>query len=271
MVEYQCDYCGKISSKRKSYIKPHNFCNAECYHKYQSEFIRGENNKNSKPKNKYYCVNCNKEIEKLECQIKNNKNIFCSKKCRLEYDSKTFKGKGNPNYKGGDILFNCLYCKNEFYRPLHQKNRAKFCCKKCKDKYWSEVLSKTPENQKRLRQQGINAMLSQKNKFTKPEMIVNEYLKQYNIECFPQHPMFNRFVVDFFIPSLNIVIEVLGDYWHGNPLKYIDDKLTEKQLKSREKDKFKNEYLTEKGYEVHMIWENDIYKQLDKTMEFLNI
>ncbi len=272
MVEVECDYCkNKFKLKGKSYIKKHNFCCRECYHKYQSEFLRGENNKNSKPKNIYYCANCNKEIKKLESQVRNYKNVFCSKECRFEYDSKIFKGEGNPNYKQGNITIKCLYCGKEFERPAYQEGRAKYCCKECKDKHWSEVLSKTPENQKRLKQQGFKAKKSQKTKFTKPEKIVYDYLQNHNIECIPQYPMFNRFVVDFFVPSSKIVIEVLGDYWHANPLKYKDDELTEKQLKTREKDKIKMDYLTNEGYKVYMIWENDIYKRLDKTMAFIGI
>jgi len=269
MVEYTCNYCGKIAKKRKSYIREHNFCCRECYNKYQSGVLRGTNNKNSIAKKTYNCTNCNKEVLLLESQAKHKNNIFCSKQCRNEYDSKTFSGKGNPNYRNGNITIKCLYCGKEFDRASYQKGRAKYCSKECKDKHWSEVISKTPENQKRLKQQGVNAMLNQKNKFTKPERIVNNYLLLYNINAIPQHPMFNRFVVDFFIPSLNIVIEVLGDYWHGNPLKYTDNQLTEKQIKTREKDKNKLDFLTKEGYEVHMIWENDIYKYLEKTMEFI--
>lgn len=270
MVEVKCDYCKKnFNLKGKSYIKKHNFCCRECYHKYQSDFLRGKDNKNSIEKNIYYCANCNKEIALLESQAKYKKNIFCSKQCRFQYDSKVFVGSGNPNYRDGNIIINCLCCNKEFARPANQKGRAKYCSKECKNKYWSEVLSKTPENQKRLIQQGITAKLNQKNKFTKPEIIVYDYIQKLNIICIPQHPMCNRFVVDFFIPSLNMVIEVLGDYWHGNPLKYSDDKITEKQLKHRQKDKFKMDYLIKEGYEVHMIWENDIYKRLDEIMSFL--
>lgn len=270
MVKAQCTYCKRFFElKGESYRKEHNFCSRECYHKYQSEFLRGKNNKNSVDKNTYFCANCGKQILELESQVKSKKNIFCSKECRFAYDSKTFKGKGNPNYKRGNIKIKCLYCGKKFERPAYQKGRAKYCSKECKNKYLSEVLSKTPEYQKRLRQQGIKAMKSQKNKFTKPERIVYEYLQENNIYSIPQHPMFNRFVVDFFIPSFNMVIEVLGDYWHGNPLKYSDSQLRAKQLKNREKDKIKYDFLTANGYEVHMIWENDIYKKLKETMNFI--
>jgi len=272
MVEVICDNCGKnIKLKGKSYIKKHNFCNRKCYGEFRKKYYVGSNVYSYKERKVYYCKNCNKEILSLDCVMKNKKNIFCSRECRNEYDSKIFKGNGNPNYKNGDIEIKCLYCGKSFERPYAQKDRAKYCSKECKNKHWSEVLSKTPENQERLRQQGINAMKKSKNKFTKPEKVVYEYLQDNNIICIPQYPMYNRFVVDFYIPSLDIVIEVLGDYWHGNPLKYPKEKLTERQLKHQQKDKIKMEYLTNNNHKVYMIWENDIYKDIVKTMNFLNI
>jgi G:T-mismatch repair DNA endonuclease (very short patch repair protein)/endogenous inhibitor of DNA gyrase (YacG/DUF329 family) len=266
---FNCDYCGKESTKRKSYFKEHNFCSRECYAAFRKIYYIGDKVYNYKPKSVYYCTNCGKEIESLECAMKNKKNIFCSKQCRNEYDSKVYSGKGNPNYQGG-LTVNCLNCGKAFKRTPYQKGRAKYCSKECKDEYWSNVLSKTPENQERLKAHGVKVMKSQKTKFTKPEKIVNEYLINKNIISIPQHPMFNKYVVDFFIPSLNKVIEVLGDYWHGNPLKYPPDKITQRQLDAHLRDKSKKEYLEQEGYTVHMIWENDIYEQLEQTMSFLN-
>ena len=270
MVDVKCDYCGKTFKKKKSYIKKHNFCSRKCYGEFRKIYYVGEKVHNSKPRNTYYCANCNKEIQMLESTARYKKNIFCSKQCRFEYDSKVYKGVGNPNYKKGNIKINCLNCGKEFERPAYQENRAKYCSKKCKDEYWSKVLSKTKEHRERLILQGIKAKKTQKNKFTKPEKIVYDYLNKNGIECIPQYPMYNMFVVDFFIPSLNIVIEVLGDYWHGNPSKYSFAELSETQLKHQKKDKIKKDFLLSKGHNVYMIWENDIYKNLDETMNFLS-
>jgi len=87
--------------------------------------------------------------------------------------------------------------------------------------------------------------------------------------------MYDRFVVDFYLPDYNIVIEVQGDYWHGNPKIYGNDvnlkPLTEKQLKTKEKDNYKYNFLTDKQHIVYMIWETDIYEDVTECLKFLNI
>lgn len=272
MINIICDFCNKeFKLKGKSYIKKHNFCSRECYHKFQSEFYRGDNHRLTKEKNRYSCAYCGKSIYMLESQVKNKKNIFCSKQCRFNYDKIHFAGEGNPNYRNGNIKIKCLNCNEIFVRPASQEGRAKYCSKACKDQHWSNVLSKTPENQERLKKQGANSLIKGKNKFTKPEMIILAFLESNSIYFIPQHPMYDRFVVDFYLPDYNIVIEVLGDYWHGNPIKIKYNKLTEKQIKNKEKDIFKENFLREKGHTVHMIWENDIYKNFRYVESILKL
>ena len=67
--------------------------------------------------------------------------------------------------------------------------------------------------------------------------------------------------VDGFNLKTNTVYEFLGDYWHGNPIKYSFNKLN-----SHRKEKFgylfKETFrifdkIKEKGYKVKYIWEND--------------
>jgi G:T-mismatch repair DNA endonuclease (very short patch repair protein) len=65
---------------------------------------------------------------------------------------------------------------------------------------------------------------------------------------------------DIFIPSLNLVIECDGDYWHANPLKFTNP--SNRQLKQIDKDKIRTKELKEKGYNVLRLWECDI-KQLN--------
>ena len=65
---------------------------------------------------------------------------------------------------------------------------------------------------------------------------------------------------DVFIPSKNIIIEFQGDYWHGNPLKYSDDELSEYQKKKVTKDNELREYCSENGINLIEIWESDYDK-----------
>jgi very-short-patch-repair endonuclease len=56
--------------------------------------------------------------------------------------------------------------------------------------------------------------------------------------------------------NTNVLVEVDGDYWHGNPKIY--SKLNEIQLKQKERD-IKNEQLAkENGFIVLRFWESDI-------------
>ena len=65
---------------------------------------------------------------------------------------------------------------------------------------------------------------------------------------------------DVFIPSKNIIIEFQGDYWHGNPLKYSDDELSEYQKKKVIKDNELREYCSENGINLIEVWESDYDK-----------
>lgn len=67
--------------------------------------------------------------------------------------------------------------------------------------------------------------------------------------------------VDGYCEETNIVYEFNGDYWHGNPAKYDQNKINKKsnktfgELYQRTKDKVK--LLEEAGYKVISIWESD--------------
>lgn len=80
---------------------------------------------------------------------------------------------------------------------------------------------------------------------TNIEKILYEYLLYKNIKFEKQHNINNRFVVDAYVPSLNLVIEADGNYWHS-----LD--------KIKKKDKAENAYLKACGYKVIRLSEKDI-------------
>lgn len=62
---------------------------------------------------------------------------------------------------------------------------------------------------------------------------------------------------DFKIKESNILLEIDGDYWHGNPkLKKHFYKLEE----VKNNDLFKNQFAEQNGYKVIRFWESDIYE-----------
>ena len=78
-------------------------------------------------------------------------------------------------------------------------------------------------------------------------------------------------IYDIFIPSLNLVIEYNGDYWHCNPKKYKPDYFNQKKQKTAkelwEYDKNKIDLIREKGYnlEIAAAVEPNVFKVVPKT------
>ena len=79
----------------------------------------------------------------------------------------------------------------------------------------------------------------------------------------------DRYICDIFIPSLNLIIEFNGDYWHCNPNKYDKDYYhIIKQKKSKdiwEEDQIRVDNIKKNGYNLEVIWECDL-----KTPYYLN-
>lgn len=70
-----------------------------------------------------------------------------------------------------------------------------------------------------------------------------------------------KLLYDIFIPKLNLLVEVNGDYWHGNPLIYDANYKIRTNLYARDKweqDKHKNLLAVNKGYNTLTLWENQI-------------
>ena len=66
------------------------------------------------------------------------------------------------------------------------------------------------------------------------------------------------YAVDNYLPEHNLVIEVMGDYWHCNPIKYSSIRYRN-QMKTISRDKAKHTYLLNNhGIEVLYLWEHDI-------------
>lgn len=83
---------------------------------------------------------------------------------------------------------------------------------------------------------------------TKPELIMKAILSKLNIEY--EHPYFIKnikhfYLADFFIPKLNLIIEVDGKYWHNYPF-------------GKEIDNIRTNEIKEVGYNILRFWENQI-------------
>jgi len=113
-----------------------------------------------------------------------------------------------------------------------------------------------------LKNQLKKARLECKKKNTKIELKIKNLLIDSNISFIEQYPI-DCFIVDFWVNN-NFVIECLGDYWHCNPIKYIDyNKINNTQMKNLDRDKRKIKYFENNNIKYLLFWESDIEKNIN--------
>lgn len=138
-----------------------------------------------------------------------------------------------------------------------------------------------PEAYSKMKAKGGRAATSKQERYrkTKPELKLEEFLKQNNVEYDYSCIMGSKercFQYDFIIRHRRILIEVQGDYWHGHPDLYNEDgsndkkKLNDIQIKNMNKDKLKEQFAKEKNFKLIYIWESEINKgDFSKIKEIL--
>ena len=222
------------------------------------------------------CPKCNKDIKTyskdkvIACRNHFNKlknNSLC-KPCSLKMQV----GEGNPFFgkkhtkeslnkmsksKKGQYSGNQNHMKQEKYRQMSRDiMRSNWDNGILDRKVISEQMKQTQRSGK------IKSVIVSK----KEKEIVKE-LKELGYKTISSYRVDSK-ICDIYIPSLNLIIEYFGDYWHCNPKKYEPDyyhqikKKTAKEL--WEYDKNKIDLAVEKGYNLEVVWESD-YKS-DKTI-----
>lgn len=102
---------------------------------------------------------------------------------------------------------------------------------------------------------------------TKPEIKLYEFLKEHNVDFDYSCIMGSGekcYQYDFIIHHKRILIEVQGNYWHGDPCLYNEDgsngkkQLNNIQKKNIERDKLKYQFATDKNFTIIYIWESEI-------------
>ena len=103
---------------------------------------------------------------------------------------------------------------------------------------------------------GIRSVNS-KPKKTKIEKATEQKLQELDIKFKYNFILQNKAQYDFLIND-NIVLEVHGDFWHGNPEVY--STLTERQEYKKKRDIEKQKLAEDNGYKYLVIWESQIKK-----------
>ena len=230
---------------------------------------------NQKIKIKVYCKKCGKELIVKPSQYKKQKQFLCD-----DHIKHRRSGIDSPFYKR--ITVNCTNCGKaysvtpyDYYKTNRFGDNHNFCCQQCYWEYRARYYIKekssmfgtkqSEENKMKQRELAIrmiaNGELPQT--MTQPHKKINDLLQSNNIEVENEHSE-KYHSIDIYLPEYNLMIEIMGDYWHANPLKYDINNLTKQQKKSIKQDKSKHTYV--KKYvdiEILYLWEQDIITQID--------
>lgn len=242
-----CDNCGKIFYRRQYHIdrQEHKFCSLECQMEYQHK-EKFEMRK---------CQICGKEFECSKISTQR----FCSNKCNSEWQ-KTIIGENNPAFKS--VKIPCTYCRKDHYVKPYKLNIQEyfFCNEKCRQDWYANVYSQTDEWREKKREEAIKILESGAISKTqsKPQQIVDSILEKNNIS-FEREKSVKYYCIDNYLVESKLMIEVMGDYWHSNPLKF-SNKINQIQYDRIPKDKAKHTYVKNKyNVEILYLWESDIY------------
>lgn len=252
-----CVNCGRKRklARNDSDTAINRYCGLDCYYEWLAK-----NGQPATQKRVYFnCEFCGKEFSKPKCHANRAKRHFCSDECHGKYKSSLPTG-SSPLFT--QQLIECDTCSKLFYKKPSHMGENNFCSKKCQTTWQN-----TPEMKQFYREKMLDT-LSTYPRRTKPESIVAEYFTSQNIEFTEQETINNRFCVDFLIKSptaKGIIIEVLGDYFHCNPLMY-PAPINNMQKENLANDKRKFNYLKKCGYIVYGIWEKDILGNIERAM-----
>lgn len=93
------------------------------------------------------------------------------------------------------------------------------------------------------------------------EIKIQNFLEQLGIEYYSNFfikEIPHAYRCDIFVPSIKLVIECDGDWWHGNLKKYSKEKLTDRILNQMEIDKNRNKELVSNRFNILRLWEGEI-------------
>lgn len=74
---------------------------------------------------------------------------------------------------------------------------------------------------------------------------------------------------DFYLPKSNLIIEIDGDFWHGNPEKYKKEELKGHQIRAQRIDEYKTKWALLHSIPILRFWESDIRKNPKEVMKIL--
>ena len=245
-VYVACENCGKIVYKTQTNYKrqKHHYCSNTCQFEVQH-------------RNAFEIRNCEICGKPMELPKKSTQR-FCSYECQSEWQRGNV-GFKNPKFEGGKVK--CTWCGKPLivgkYKLLNLDNH--FCNDDCRRQWYSNVWSQSDEWKDESRKRATRILNeSKRDTNTKPQVIVNDILKNLGINYRNEEP-FVYYSMDNYLYDYDLAIEVMGDFWHCSPIVY-NEPIHEIQRRRIGKDKAKKSYI-KKYHNINILylWEKDIY------------
>lgn len=225
---------------------------------------------------KVYCSVCGKELITIPSTYRKQKTFKCE-------DHIFHRGKGDKSVLYNRLETSCSFCgKKMMVPPSHFKRTNKdgefhvFCQRKCYNEfrkiyYVGEKHPMTNHIYTKEQMDNIIKGIAKGHKGrghtnTKIQIKANNLLEKMEID-YNREYVIQYYSCDLYLPKHNLIIEVMGDYWHGNPLKYNSQKydMNDIQAKTILKDKQKKSYISSHtGISILYLWESDINKDIKK-------
>lgn len=235
------------------------------------------NIRNQKIRVKVNCDNCNKEFETFMGKIQLNNFNFCCHGCYSSFRGRYYVGEKASVYTQKEYF--CSYCNNKIMIPANRQKSLNaegierhFCNHQCYsnfrkqyyrgDKLYNTGIDMGEDFKDKCR---INTTLLYENgvfsRQTKPQRIINQLLEDMNIK-YQNEKNCKYYSIDNYLTEYNLMIEIMGDYFHANPTKF--SSLNQIQQKDVARDARKNTYI-KKYYHIDILylWENDINNNIE--------
>lgn len=246
-----CENCGKLIYKTKTNYNrhKHHYCSNECQLERQHKLTHEDR----------ICEICGKSFH----VSKKSTQRFCSTECQRIWQTKQV-GILNPRFARKEI--ECEYCGEKYFVRNYkfESSEHKFCSNKCRQAWYAEVFSQDENWKEESKKRAVRILENKQiDTNTKPQQIINDVLSEMKISYINEKG-FKYYAVDNYLDNCNLIIEVMGDFWHCHPLKYNKNNMRDIHKKRIPRDKAKHTYfINNYGIEILYLWESDIYNNLD--------
>lgn len=227
----------------------HHFCSNKCQHEFQHKQLFEIR----------VCPICKNTFE----ASKKSSKTYCSTKCQNKWQT-TNIGIKNVRFQGKQCECDWCHKKITVGKSNLERFDKHFCSNLCRQEWYSNIYSQSKEWKECSRIRAVKLLENkQMNTNTKPQIIINNLLDKMGIK-YTNEKNIKYYALDNYLDDYNLAIEVMGDFWHTNPLIYSENPTGKIQLKRISQDKAKHAYVLNKyNYEILYLWETDINKNLE--------